>query len=145
MFSNPDDGKVKELLEKSRTIAVVGLSAKPDRDSFKVAKYMQEHGYRIIPVNPALKGDVLGEKPYSSLSEIPHKVDIVNVFRRSEDVPTVVQEAVPLKPAAIWMQLGIASDAAAEQAETEGITVVMDRCIKIDHGLLLGDRRLESK
>jgi len=145
MFLNPDKSKIKELLEKSHTIAVVGLSAKPDRDSFKVAKYMQENGYRIIPVNPALKGDVLGEKPYSSLAEVPNKVDIVNVFRRSEEVPAVVQGSLPLKPSAIWMQLGIANETAAKQAETEGIIVVMDRCIKIDHGLLLGDRCLESK
>lgn len=145
MFSNPDEGQIKELLEKSRAIAVVGLSAKPHRDSFKVAKYMQERGYRIIPVNPALKGEVLGEKPYASLSEVPDKVDIVNVFRRSEDVPAVVQGALPLKPKAIWTQLGIVNEEAAELAEKEGVTVVMDRCIKIDHGLLMGSHCLGSK
>lgn len=145
MFSNPDDAQIKELLEESRTIAVVGLSAKPHRDSFKVAKYMQERGYRIIPVNPALKEEVLGEKPYSSLSEVPEQVDIVNVFRRSEDVPAVVQGALPLAPKAIWMQLGIVNEGAAEAAEKDGITVVMDRCIKIDHGLLMGEHCLGSK
>lgn len=145
MFLNPDNSKIIELLEKSHTIAVVGLSAKPERDSFKVAKYMQENGYRIIPVSPTLKGNVLGEKPYSCLAEVPDKVDIVNVFRRSEEVPAVVQGALPLKPSAIWLQLGIVNETAAEQAKTEGITVVMDRCIKIDHGLLLGDRCFESK
>lgn len=145
MVSNPGNDVIKDLLENSRTIAVVGLSNKPERDSFKVAKYMQERGYRIIPVNPRLKGEVLGEKPYSSLSEVPYKVDIVNVFRRSEDVPAVVEEALPLKPKAIWMQLGIENEGAAQQAAKEGITVIMDRCIKIDHGLLLGERGLGGK
>lgn len=145
MFLNPDNGEIKNLLEKSHTIAVVGLSAKPHRDSFKVAEYMQARGFRIIPVNPALRGEVLGEKPYSALSEVPCKIDIVNVFRRSEDVPAVVREALPIKPGAIWLQLGIANEAAAEQAEKEGITVVMDRCIKIEHGLLLGDSKVGNK
>jgi len=145
MFCNPDDGKIKDLLKESLTIAVVGLSAKPHRDSYKVAKYMQEQGYRIIPVNPALRGEVLGEKPYPSLSEVPGKVDIVNVFRRSDEVPAVVREALPIKPKAIWMQLGISSEEAAEQARAEGITVIMDRCIKIDHGLLMGDGAVAGK
>lgn len=145
MFSNPDNDVIKGLLEESRTVAVVGLSAKPDRDSFKVAGYMQEQGYRIIPVNPALKGEVLGEKPYASLAEVPCKVDIVNVFRRSEEVPGVVEAALPLKPKAIWMQLGIKNEGAAEQAAGEGIMVIMDRCIKIEHGRLLGEGCLGSK
>ena len=140
MFCNPDDGEIKKLLEKSLTIAVVGLSAKPHRDSYRVAEYMQKHGYRVLPVNPSLRGDVLGEKAFASLADIPVPVDIVNVFRRSEDVPAVVQEALPLKPKTIWMQLGIAHEEAAELAARQGIAVVMDRCIKIDHGLLLGDR-----
>jgi len=145
MFLNPDNDVIIGLLEESRTVAVVGLSAKPDRDSFRVARYMQEQGYRIIPVNPALKREVLGEKPYASLAEVPCKVDIVNVFRRSEDVPLVVEAALPLKPKVIWMQLGIKNEEAAERVAGEGVTVVMDRCIKIEHGRLLGELCLGNK
>lgn len=140
MFTNPDDQKIKDLLEKSRTVAVVGLSGKPERDSNRVARYMQEHGFRIIPVNPGLKDEVLGEKPYASLAEIPGPVDIVNIFRRTEEAPRAVREALPLKPGAVWIQLGIVSEEAAEIAAKEGITVVMDRCIKVEHRRLLGDR-----
>lgn len=139
MFTNPDDQKIKDLLEQSRTIAVVGLSANPERDSNQVASYMQEHGYRIIPVNPGLKDEVLGEKPYASLADIPGRVDIVNIFRRAEEVPAAVRGALPLKPGTVWIQLGIVSEEAAEIALKEGITVVMDRCIKVEHCRLLGD------
>jgi len=100
---------------------------------------MQEHGYRIIPVNPSLKDEVLGEKPYPSLRHVPGHadIDIVDIFRRSEDVPAIVQEALGLKPKAIWMQLGVSNHDAAECAKKENILVVMDRCIKITHGNLL--------
>ncbi|MCG9968861.1 CoA-binding protein [Pelotomaculum terephthalicicum JT] len=135
---NSIEKEIKELLKNSRCIAVVGLSDKPERDSYKVAKYLQEHGYRIIPVNPSLKNDVLGEKPYPSLKDVPGNVEIVNIFRRSEDVPAIVQEALLLKPKAIWMQLGVSNIDAAEQANKENVLVVMNRCIKIAHGLLLG-------
>lgn len=140
MYTNPDDRKIKDLLENSRTVAVVGLSGKPERDSNRVARYMQEHGFRIIPVNPGLKDEVLGEKPYASLAEIPGPVDIVNIFRRAEEVPQAVREALPLKPGAVWIQLGIVSEEAAEIAVKEGITVVMDRCIKVEHRRLLGEK-----
>ena len=140
MFTNPDDRKIIDLLEKSRTIAVVGLSGNPAKDSNRVAKYMQEQGYRIIPVNPGLQDEVLGQKPYATLAEIPDRVDIVNIFRRAEDVPQAVREAIPLKPLAVWIQLGIISEEGAEIALKEGITVVMDRCIKVEHGRLLGGR-----
>ncbi|MHB1042515.1 MAG: CoA-binding protein [Eubacteriales bacterium] len=140
VFTNPDDQKIKDLLEKSRTVAVVGLSGKPERDSNRVARYMQEHGFRIIPVNPGLKDEVLGEKPYASLAEIPSPVDIVNIFRRAEEAPRAVREALPLKPGAVWIQLGIVSEEAAEIAAKEGITVVMDRCIKVEHRRLLGEK-----
>jgi len=139
MFTNPEDGTIKKILAESRTIAVVGLSKKPDRDSYRVARYLQEHGYRIIPVNPALKEEVLGEKPYASLAEVPFPVDIVDIFRRAADVPPVVQAALPLKPKAVWIQLGIVNEEAAATATGEGIPVIMDRCIKIDHGNLMGD------
>jgi len=140
MFTNPEDEKVRAILAESRTVAVVGLSSKPDRDSYRVARFLQEHGYRIIPVNPALQGEVLGEKPYASLAEVPVPVDIVDIFRRAADVPPVVQAALPLKPKAVWLQLGIVNEEAAAAAAGAGIPVVMDRCIKIEHCKLMGDR-----
>ncbi len=137
MFQNPDDEKMKELLTKGKTIAVVGLSDKPERDSYRVARYLQEKGYRIIPVNPRL-GEVLGEKAYPDLASIPEPVDIVNVFRRSEEVPGVVKDALLKKPAAIWLQLGVINEEAASLAQSQGVQVIMDRCIKIEHSRLLG-------
>lgn len=137
MFQNPDDRQLKELLAKSKTIAVVGLSDKPDRDSYRVAQYMQEKGYRIIPVNPRIE-TVLGEKAYPDLASIPEQVDIVNVFRRSEETPGVVKDALPKKPVAIWLQLGVMNEEAAALAQSEGVPVIMDRCIKIEHNRLFG-------
>ncbi|MDO7788471.1 CoA-binding protein [Desulforamulus aquiferis] len=136
MFSNPDDHKIKELLKECKTIAVVGLSDKPNRDSFKVAQYMQQQGYRIIPVHPRVK-EVLGEKSYKTLAEIPEPIDLVNVFRKSEDTPGVVEQAIPLGPKAIWLQLGIANDAAAALASNAGVTFIQDSCIKVEHARLL--------
>ncbi|CCO09264.1 CoA-binding protein [Desulforamulus hydrothermalis] len=136
-FPNPDDEKIKELLTKCKTIAIVGLSDKPHRDSFQVASYLQSQGYRIIPVHPRVK-EVLGEKAYKSLAEIPDQVDLVNVFRKSEETPNVVREAVPLKPAAVWLQLGIINDDAAQLAAQAGLQFVQNRCIKVEHARLLG-------
>jgi len=125
------------LLEEAKTIAVVGLSNKPERTSHMVAAAMQNAGYRIIPVNPTIAGEtVLGEKAVASLSEIDEPVDIVNVFRRSEDVPPVAEEAVKLKPKALWLQQGIVNEEAAALAKQHGIEVIMDLCIKVDHALL---------
>ncbi|MCL4441288.1 MAG: CoA-binding protein [Firmicutes bacterium] len=138
MYNNPSDGRIKELLTRCKTIAVVGLSDKPHRDSFKVAEYMQCQGYRIIPVHPRVK-EVLGEKAYKTLAEIPDKVDLVNVFRKSEETPPVVQEAIPLKPMAVWLQLGIINDQAAQIATGAGLEFVQDRCIKVEHARLLDD------
>lgn len=135
MSTNPDDKTIKNLLSEAKTVAVVGLSNKPHRDSYRVADYMQKQGYRIIPVNPRLK-EVLGEKCYSDLLSVTEKVDIVNIFRRSEDVPDVVQEAISIMPRAIWMQLDIVNDEAAEMAVKRNITVIMDRCIKVEHSRL---------
>ncbi|MCL6448930.1 MAG: CoA-binding protein [Armatimonadetes bacterium] len=137
MFQNPGDHEIKDLLARSKTIAVVGLSDKPERDSYRVAQYMQEKGYRIIPVNPRVK-EVLGEKAYPSLAAVPGPVDIVNVFRRSEEAAGVVKEALALKPAAVWLQLGVISEEAAALARERGVPLVMDRCLKIEHGRLLG-------
>jgi uncharacterized protein len=137
MFHNPSDERRRQLLEEAKTIAVVGLSNKPERTSYMVAAAMQNAGYRIIPVNPTIAGEtVLGEKAVASLSEIDEPVDIVNVFRRSEDVPPVAEEAVKLKPKALWLQQGIVSEEAAELAKQHGIEVIMDLCIKVDHALL---------
>ncbi|WP_003543267.1 CoA-binding protein [Desulfotomaculum nigrificans] len=138
MYNNPDDQTIKELLNNCRTIAIVGLSDKPQRDSFKVANYLQQHGYRIIPVHPRVT-EVLGEKAYKTLADIPDQIDLVNVFRKSEDTPPVVEQAVSLKPKAIWLQLGIANEEAAQIATRAGITFVQDRCIKIEHARLLGE------
>lgn len=139
MSGKTDQDLIKDTLKNCCTIAVVGLSAKQHRDSFKVAQYMQKCGFRIIPVNPSLREDVLGEKPYSSLQDIPHQVDIVNIFKRSEDVPVIVEKALSLKPKAIWLQLGITSEAASEMAKDQGIPMIMNRCIKIEHMLLQGE------
>jgi predicted CoA-binding protein len=135
-FMNPKREQVKRLLASARTIAVVGLSDNPVRISYQVAEEMQSRGYRIIPVNPNVS-EVLGEKAFSSLVEIDFPVDIVNVFRRSDKVLPVVEEAIRIKPHAIWMQLGVVNNEAALLAKTNGIEVVMDRCIKVEHALLI--------
>ena len=124
--------QIGDLLKKSKTIAVVGLSSSPLRPSYGVAAYMQAQGYRIIPVNPTIKG-ALGEKAYASLSEVPEKIDVVDVFRRSEFVPEVVDEALKLKVSAIWLQEGVIHEQAAERARKAGVFVVMDLCILKEH------------
>lgn len=124
--------KISELLKRSKTIAVVGLSNNPLRPSHGVSAYMQSHGYRIIPVNPEIKG-ALGEKAVPTLSQVDEKIDIVDIFRRSEFVPEVVDEAIRLKVPAIWMQEGVIHEKAAEKARKAGILVVMDRCILKEH------------
>ena len=126
------DDQMKQILLECKTIAVVGLSDKPHRDSFKVAAYMQNQGYRIIPVHPRVS-EVLGEAAYKNLADIPDKIDLVNVFRKSEETPAVVEQAIPLKPRAIWLQLGIANDEAAAIAKAADMDFVQDRCIKVEH------------
>jgi len=125
------------ILNHCRTIAVVGLSPHPHRASFDVSRYMQANGYRIIPVNPNAT-EVLGEKAYASLTEAARheKIDLVNCFRNSEDIPPVVDEAIAIGAKAVWMQLGISNPAAAAKAEAAGLLVVQDHCIKIDHRVL---------
>jgi predicted CoA-binding protein len=124
--------QIGELLKRSKTIAVVGLSDSPLRPSYGVSAYMQSHGYRIIPVNPGIKG-ALGEKAVPSLEHVAEKIDIVDVFRRSEFVPEVIDEAIRLKVPAIWLQEGVVHEEAAEKARKAGIFVVMDRCILKEH------------
>ncbi|MED1722891.1 CoA-binding protein [Brevibacillus parabrevis] len=139
MNQNPSNEVRRQMLEDAKTIAVVGLSNKPDRTSYMVAQAMQNVGYRIIPVNPVIAGEtVLGEKVVSSLAEIDQPVDIVNVFRKSEDILPVAEDALKMqqKPKVFWMQQGIANEEAAKQVRAEGIEVVQDMCIKVDHALL---------
>jgi uncharacterized protein len=125
--------RIQAILSGSKTVAVVGLSDNPDRPSHGVAKYLQERGYRVIPVNP-LVTEVLGEKAYKSLAEIPERVDLVDVFRKSEDVPKVAEEAVRIGARFFWMQEGVESTRACEILDAAGIPWVMDRCVKKELG-----------
>jgi len=133
--SLPDLSDIGKLLKGITSIAIVGLSPKEDRPSNMVARYLMDVGYTIYPVNPGQK-EILGEICYPDLLSIPHKVDVVNIFRRPEDVPPIVEDAVAIGAQAVWMQQGISSDSGAELARSNGIFVVMDRCIKIDHSTL---------
>jgi uncharacterized protein len=132
-----DISTLRRILRENRTIAVVGLSANWYRPSFFVAKYMKEHGYRVIPVNPQVES-VLGEKSYKSLRDIPEKVDIVDCFRRSEEIPALAEDAIAIGAKVLWMQLGVTNAAARSRAEAAGIEVVEDRCVKIEHARLFG-------
>jgi uncharacterized protein len=125
-------GMIPDLLRKSRVIAVVGLSSKQFRPSYGVAEYMQREGYRIIPVNPH-ETEVLGEKAYARLEDVPEHVDIVDIFRRSEFVPPVVDDAIRMGASAVWMQEGVVDEQSAEKARAAGLAVVMDRCILKEH------------
>jgi uncharacterized protein len=129
----PDD-RLRAILSAARTIAIVGLSDKPDRDSNEVARYLQGQGYRIVPVNPMLP-EVLGERAYPSLSAIPPAIalDIVDIFRKSADVPPIVDEAIARRATTLWMQLGVESPAAARKAEAAGATVIENACIMQAH------------
>ena len=129
--------RIRELLQRAKTIAVVGLSDSPLRPSHGVAAYMQTQGFRIIPVNPKIT-DALGETSYASLLDVPDKIDIVDIFRRSEFVPEVVDQAIQLKVPMIWMQEGVVNEPAAEKARRAGIFVVMDRCILKEHRARFG-------
>ena len=131
-FANPGDDARRDLLRRVKTLAVVGLSPQPNRPSYIVARAMQGFGFRIVPVRPAV-GEVLGEKAYPSLADIPFPVDLVNVFRAAEHVPAIVEACLALNFPAIWIQEGIIADAAAARARDAGMTVVMDRCIYKDY------------
>ncbi len=126
-----------EILESYRVVAVVGLSANEERDSFRVAKYLKEHGYKIIPVNPMAQ-EVLGQKCYPDLNSVPEKVEIVDIFRRANDVPPIVEQAIKIGAKAVWMQEGIINEDAALLARQAGIPVVMDRCIRKVHEEISG-------
>ncbi len=129
---NASADAVLELLQKYHIIAVVGLSSRPMRPSYAVTEYMQAAGYRIIPVNPN-ETEVLGEKSYARLEDVPEKIEIVNVFRRAEEVPPVVESAIRVGAKVIWMQLGIENEEAAEKARSAGLVVIEDACILVEH------------
>jgi len=134
---NEDINTLRRILKQTKTIAVVGLSANWWRPSYFAAKYMQEHGYRVIPVNPQYE-EILGEKCYASLHDIPEQVDIVDCFRTSAEIPPIAEEAIAIGAKVLWMQLGVINHEAAEKARKAGLEVVMDRCVKIEHARLFG-------
>ena len=143
MVVSIDEHVIARIL-RAGTIAVVGLSKDPTRPSHGVARYLQSHGYRIVPINPTID-EVLGERAYKSLLDLPEelkdRIDVVDIFRRAEEVPPIVEEAIELHgshghPTAVWMQLGIVNEGAAKKAQDAGLDVVMDRCMKIEHARL---------
>jgi predicted CoA-binding protein len=133
-----DIAGLRRILTRSRTLAVVGLSAQWYRPSYFAAKYMRDHGYRIIPVNPRYE-EVLGERCYPDLRSIPEPVDLVDCFRKSADIPPIADAAIAIGAKVLWMQLGVRNDAAAAKAEAAGLTVIMNRCPKIEYGRLHGE------
>ena len=131
----PANEGVKDILRNSRTVAIVGISHKEHRDSYRVAKYLKDHGYKIIPVNPKYR-EVIGETCYPDLKSIPEHVDVVDIFRNVEAIPGIVDEAIEIGAGAVWMQLGLQHEFAAENAMCAGLNVVMNRCMKQEHTLL---------
>ena len=138
-MSKPNERKtlqaLRQILAATKTIAVVGLSARPDRPSHNVSAYLQEQGYQIIPVNPNLS-EALGVQAYPSLREVPVPIDVVDIFRHPEDVPSIVEDAIAIGAKVVWMQLGIVNEEAATRAEAAGLIVVMDNCMSATHRLL---------
>lgn len=135
------DGEIKAMLGAAKTIAVLGLSPKPERDSYRVAEYLKQNGYRIIPVRPAQK-ELLGEKAFASLTDVQERVDIVDVFRKPDQILDHAKEALHLKPAVFWMQEGIENHEAALLLNANGMDVVMNKCIKVEHERLIKNRTL---
>ena len=132
-----DIAGLRRILTNNRSVAVVGLSPSWNRPSYFAAKYLLEHGYEVIPVNPACQ-EILGRKCYASLREIPVKVDIVDCFRRAAEIPAIADDAIGIGARVLWMQLGVVNEPAARKAEAAGLDVVMDRCVKIEHARLFG-------
>lgn len=133
-LTNASDEEIKAILETAKTIAVVGLSDNPQRESYQVAAYLKAQGYRIIPVNPTVQ-EVLGERAYPTLADIPKEVqvDVVDIFRRPEFIPEIVDQAIARGAKVVWMQKGLAHNAAADKARAAGLSVVMDRCMMVEH------------
>lgn len=136
VFSNPDEAAIAALLRGAKRIAVVGLSPKPHRDSHRIARYLLSHGYDVVPVYPR-EDEILGRKVYRRVQDIPGGVDLVDVFRRSEELPEVVDDALAAKAPALWFQLGCIHAPSALRAVAAGATVVMDRCVMVDHARLV--------
>ncbi|HXJ10156.1 MAG TPA: CoA-binding protein [Burkholderiales bacterium] len=132
-----DINTLRRILKDSRVLAVVGLSALWHRPSYFAAKYMLEHGYRVIPVNPKYP-EILGQRCYKSLREVPEKIDIVDIFRKTQDVMPIAEEAIAVGARVLWQQLGVKNEEAAARARAAGLEAVMDRCVKIEHGRLFG-------
>jgi uncharacterized protein len=132
-----DINTLRRILKENRVIAVVGLSADWYRPSYFAAKYMQEHGYRVIPVNPKYDS-ILGEKCYRSLRDIPERVELVDIFRKTEDVMPIADDAIAIRAKVLWQQLGVRNEGAAAKARAAGLEAVLDRCVKIEHGRLFG-------
>ena len=139
LFQNPDDAALRRLLEKVRRIAVVGLSPKPQRDSHRVARYLLESGYEIVPVYPR-EEQILGQKVHRRVQDVAGAVDLVDVFRRSEDLPAVIDDAITARAGSLWLQLGCIDEDGARRARDAGLTVVMDRCLMVEHARLVGRR-----
>ena len=125
-------GTEKQIFDSCRVVAIVGISPNPDRPSYRVASYLKENGYKVVPVNPTT-GEILGETCYPDLSSIPETVDVVDIFRRSEEVPAIVEDAIKIATKAVWMQEGVVNEAAAAHARASGLLVVMDRCMLKEH------------
>ncbi|MGE5251901.1 MAG: CoA-binding protein [Bacteroidota bacterium] len=132
-----DDEMMREILSSAKTVASVGLSSNPRKESYGVAAYLKDHGYRVIPVNPTA-AEILGEKSYPDLASVPEKIDVVQVFRRPEDVPPVVEQAIKAGAKVVWMQEGIVNEEAAGMARAAGLQVVMDACMRQTHKRLFG-------
>ncbi|AUJ26500.1 MULTISPECIES: CoA-binding protein [Virgibacillus] len=135
-WENPTNEELKQILATAKTIAVVGLSNNPERTSYQIAKIMQQEGYKIIPVNPTVE-EVLGEKAYTSLSEVPDSIDIINVFRKPEFLPEIAEQAVKTSCRVFWAQQGIVNEEAYHYLKRHGFTVIMDLCIKVVHAVLV--------
>ena len=136
-FENPGEDAIRGLLERVRRIAVVGLSPKPYRDSHRVARYLLERGYEIVPVYPR-EEEILGQRVYRRVQDIEAAVDLVDVFRRSEGLPAVIDDVLAARAGALWLQLGCIDEPGALRARAAGVVVVMDRCVMVDHARLLG-------
>lgn len=136
-----NDENLKDILQSAKTIAVVGLSSNPEKESFRIASYLKEQGYRIIPVNPTAT-EILGEKVYPDLVSVPEKIDVVDVFRKPEDVPPVVDDAIKAGARVVWMQEGIVHEGAAQKAREAGLQVVMDACMRATHRSLIGPQSI---
>jgi predicted CoA-binding protein len=137
MFQNPPPDAIRSLLQNAKTIAIVGISPRPDRPSHRIARRLLDLGYTVIPVRPATD-EVLGRKAYARLADIPDKVDLVDVFRKSSDAGGIIDECIALGLPAVWLQEGVIDEAAAHRAQDAGMSVIMDRCISVEYRKLLG-------